>query len=302
MSNPLAGQIAEFLEFIRFTRRYSQHTQDAYRRDLEQFAAYLTETHGEEVATGLDVRHGHIRAWLAAAHAASPLAATTRNRKTSALNSFFRHLQARGEVLQNPTRLLHAVKTPERLPQFLKTEEAGNLLDKHPFGEDWDARNHRIICELLYAAGLRRAELIGLRDGDLQSPARLRVVGKGNKERLVPISAAMEQAIRDYQAEKAKHGIATEGGPMLVLENGRPLYATYVYRAVRRHLSDVCTLKKRSPHILRHTFATHLLNNGANIQSIKELLGHSSLAATQIYTHNSIEMLKDIHRNHHPRG
>jgi integrase/recombinase XerC len=167
-----------------------------------------------------------------------------------------------------------------------------------------DFRGHtdRMICELLYSTGMRRQEIMSLKESDIEwSLKQIRVLGKGNKERLIPVNAVLLDAIRDYIKDKQQiEGVDTDH--LLVLETGKPLYAAYVYRTVKAHLGQVATQKKLSPHVLRHTFATHLLNNGANIQAIKELLGHSSLAATQVYTHTDIERLKEIHKANHPRG
>ena len=202
----------------------------------------------------------------------------------------------------NPVKQLHGLRKEERLPQYLKEKEAEILLEEMTFGEGFKGFTDRLICELLYQTGMRRNELAQLKETDIEwSLKQIRVLGKGNKERLIPIGILTLKQIEEYIAEKKKMGLRTVP-QLLVLENGKPLYSNYIYRVVKNHLKEVTTLKKKSPHILRHSFATHLLNNGANIQAIKDLLGHSSLAATQIYTHNNIEKLKEIHKLNHPRS
>jgi integrase/recombinase XerC len=206
-----------------------------------------------------------------------------------------------GWVRKNPTSLVHSLRLPQRLPTFLKESETENLLENITFGEGFEAFTQRLILELLYSGGMRRSELINLKESDIEwGLSQMRVLGKGNKERLLPISAVMMDNLRDYIAHKKSEGIASEN--LLVLSNGKKLYDNYVYRMAKKYLSQVTTLKKKSPHVMRHTFATHLLNNGASIQAIKELLGHSSIAATQVYTHINIDELKKVHKLNHPRG
>ena len=211
-------------------------------------------------------------------------------------------MMRQGIVAKNPVKQLHALKTEERLPSYLKEEETQFLLEELQFEAGFSGFTDRMICELLYQTGMRRQELLQLKEKDIEWGLRqVRILGKGNKERLVPISPALALLVRDYINEKQKLDVYDENH-LLVLENGQPLYAMYVYRVVKKYLGITTTLRKKSPHVLRHSFATHLLNNGANIQAIKDLLGHSSLAATQVYTHNNIEQLKDIHKRNHPRG
>jgi len=300
-------RLTEFIHFLRFEKRYSPHTLNAYEHDLEQFRKYLLdefETDDLKIVT-----HFHIRGWLAGMKDDERTSRTI-NRKISSLNSFYRHLLKLGVVERNPVRLLHAQRLPERLPVFLKETETQNLLKKIEFDDGFRGLTDRLICELLYSTGMRRNELIQLKETNIEwGLNQLRIMGKGNKERLVPVSPVLLDAMRDYIHEKRRLIASAvpqvgerSGGPLLVVESGEPLYAGYVYRVVTRYLSEVTTQKKKSPHVLRHTFATHLLNNGANIQAIKDLLGHSSLAATQVYTHNNIDRLKEIHKQNHPRG
>src|SRR6185437_3078318 len=215
---------------------------------------------------------------------------------------FFKYLLKKQLVGRNPVSLLHAQRLPERLPAYLKEKETELLLEELQYDEGFKGFTDRMICELLYQTGMRRNELLQLKETDIEwSLKQIRILGKGNKERLVPVSAVLLETIKEYIAEKQKLE-EYDRNHLLILENGMPLYAGYIYRTVKRYLNIITTQQKKSPHVLRHTFATHLLNNGANIQAIKDLLGHSSLAATQVYTHNNIEKLKEIHKLNHPRG
>ncbi len=295
----MSGLLTGFTHYLKFEKRYSLHTISAYEKDLSQFFEFSLKECG--IDEPLLINHFHIRTWLAHLKEKDTQPRSI-NRKLSSLNSFYKHLMRRGLTEKNPVKLLHAQKVPPRLPVFLKEQEAEHLLEEVEFGEGFAGATERLICELLYATGMRRNELVQLKERDIEwSLRQVRVLGKGNKERLIPASAALLDTIRDYIAVK-KEQEAFEEDHLLNLPNGKPVTAAYVYRTVKKYLSLTTTLKKRSPHVLRHTFATHLLNNGANIQAIKDLLGHSSLAATQIYTHNSIEQLKDIHKQNHPRG
>ena len=292
-------RLTDFIHFLKFEKRYSPHTVLSYANDLEQFRDYLaTEFDSPELKT---ITHFHIRGWLAGLkdHKQTP---RSLNRKISSLSAFFKQQVRLGNLEKNPVRQLHALRVPERLPVFLKEKETQNLLEEVQFDEGFKGATDRLICELLYSTGMRRNELQELKESDIEwGLKQIRVLGKGNKERLIPVNAVLMDSIRDYIQEKQK--LPTfDSHHLLVLESGMQLYAGYIYRVVTRYLGGVTTQKKKSPHVLRHTFATHLLNNGANIQAIKDLLGHSSLAATQVYTHNNIDRLKEIHKQNHPRG
>lgn len=295
----IGQRITDFLQYLRFEKRYAQHTRTAYETDLSQFQQYIKAQF--DIDAIADISHFHIRSWVAT-FKDEGLAARSINRKLSGLNSFYKYLLRLGVVEKNPVKQLHALRLPDRLPMYLKEREMQNLLEEITFEEGFKGATDRLICEMLYRLGIRRSELINIKENDIEwSLKQLRVLGKGNKERLVPLSSEMLNTFRTYIQEKKSLPV-DDTHHLLVLETGRPLYESYVYRVVKHYLSQVTTLSKRSPHILRHTFATHLLNNGANIQAIKELLGHSSLAATQVYTHNNIDKLKEIHKLNHPRG
>lgn len=298
----LDAGIQDFLNYLRFEKRYSTHTVTAYSGDLDQFRAYLADVYpGQDTAAAIS--HQHLRGWLAAIREADrQTKATTLNRKIASMAAFFRYARRQSWIAANPARLLHSLKRPERLPAAVPENQVSNLLEALEFPANFRGRTERLICELLYSTGMRRQELIGLRETDVHwSAGQIRVLGKGAKERLIPVPPPLLDLIRDYLT--AKTGIAdADTEYLLVLESGAPLYAGFVYRTVTRYLGQVTTQEKRSPHVLRHSFATHLLDHGANIQAIKELLGHSSLAATQVYTQASIERLKAIHGDLHPRS
>lgn len=290
----------DFLRYLRFEKRFAPHTLQAYQLDLEQFSGYLSDVYSPNIQVS-ELTHFHVRSWIAHLKEQGMQAASL-NRKLSTLRSFFRYLLSRRHISVNPVRKIPSQRLPERPPVFLKEKEATALLEEASFEEGFKGMTERLICELLYLAGLRRNELLQLKEQDIEwSGFRMRVLGKGNKERLIPLSGQMIERLRGYIREK-KSLVKTDQDHLLVLENGEPLYPMFLYRTVKKYLTMVTTLKKKSPHILRHSFATHLLNRGANIQAIKELLGHSSLAATQVYTHNHIERLKSIHKASHPRG
>jgi integrase/recombinase XerC len=292
-------RLTEFLHYLKFEKRYSPHTSIAYQHDIEQFRDFLSKEY--DITALQSISHFHIRGWLAALKSEKQ-SARTLNRKTSSLNAYYRFLRKAGVAAKNPVKQLHAQRLSERLPVYLKEKETEFLLHEIEFEAGFKGATDRLICELLYDTGMRRNELLQLKENDIEwSLNQVRILGKGNKERLVPVSVPLLDAIRDYIAQKRLLDVHDDRF-LLNLETGMPLYAAYVYRIVRKYLGQATTLDKKSPHVLRHTFATHLLNNGANIQAIKDLLGHSSLAATQVYTHNNIGKLKEIHKQTHPRG
>lgn len=292
--------IEDFRHYLRFEKRYSPHTLLAYIKDLQQFAVYLAENY-PNIHTISAITHFQLRSWLASLKEEQGMNERSINRKMSSLNGYFKFLIRQGKLDKNPVRLLHAMRVPERLPQFLKEQETENLFGTIVFEDGFKGVTDRLILELLYISGMRRHELSSLKESDIEWEFRqIRILGKGNKERLLPVSSALLDELRDYISLKQNEGFADKH--LLLLTSGQPLYDGYIYRIVRHYLKQVTSLKKKSPHVLRHTFATHLLNNGAGIQSIKELLGHSSIAATQIYTHINIDELKKVHKLNHPKG
>ena len=288
----------DYAHYLRFEKRFSAHTINAYTNDIEQFGQYLQQLYTDTLLP--EISHLHLRGWLAELKEMGQSERSI-NRKISSLSGYYKFMMRNALVGKNPTSLVHSLRLPQRLPTFLKESETENLLENISFGEGFEAFTQRLILELLYSGGMRRSELINLKESDIEwGLCQIRLLGKGNKERLLPISAVMMDNLRDYIAHKKSEGMASE--TLLVLPNGKKLYDNYVYRMAKKYLSQVTTLKKKSPHVMRHTFATHLLNNGASIQAIKELLGHSSIAATQVYTHINIDELKKVHKLNHPRG
>lgn len=291
----------DYRRYLQSEKRYSAHTLTAYLADLRQFSQYLS-VHTTPDLSISDIRSEQIRSWLYTLREQG-MEARSVNRKRSSLNGYFLFLMRAGICSSNPVAMLHGIRLPQRVPQFLRPQETAQLLGDLQFSEGFAGHTEQLILELLYSCGLRRSELCALKESDIDwSLQHLRVWGKGGKERWIPLGAALLDALRDYLTEKSKQEIPCDSRALLVAPSGKPIYDQYVYRLVKKYLSMVSSLKQKSPHILRHTFATHLLNNGANIQAIKELLGHSSIAATQIYTHINIDQLKKVHKLSHPKG
>lgn len=289
-----------FLQYLQFEKRYAQHTVKAYETDLLQFFDYLHLTYGELPLDGIS--HLYIRSWLATLKDGG-LASKSINRKLSSLKSFFKHALRMGTLKQSPMARVVAPKSEQRLPVFVAEKDMHTLLHHMEFPDDWTGRTDRLLLRLLYFTGLRLSEVIGLRTSHIHfSSATLKVLGKGGKERVIPVPPELLADMRQYVEEKRTTFPDSVHPELLLNARGRPLAPRSVYTSVRRYLSAVTTVEKRSPHVLRHTFATHLTNSGADLNAVKELLGHSSLAATQVYTHNTIEKLKQIHSKAHPKA
>jgi integrase/recombinase XerC len=292
--------IKAFLDYLKFEKRYSVHSITAYQNDIVSFFNFLDQTFG---ATPLHaISSTFIRTWLAGMKE-NGMTAKTINRKLSALRSFFKYHLKRGTITRMPTQNVIAPKIIRRLPVFIKESDTKELLKTLAVAsESWKTLNAKMLITLFYTTGMRLSELIGLREKQLDlSRSQIRVLGKGNKERLIPVSPETISLIKDYQQQKAAN---LEQGEdyFLLTEKGRKIYPKYAYLLVNKHLGGAITLDKKSPHVLRHTFATHLMNNGADLNAVKELLGHASLAATQVYTHNTIEKLKNVHKKAHPKA
>lgn len=284
-----------FLDYLRFEKRHSAHTVLAYSQDLQQFSAFGQQQQPDFRPE--DAHYRHVRAWVISLMEGESQPRTV-NRKVASLGAFFRFLMLKGLREHNPVKKLRALKTPARLPHFVKAEEMPDLLSPASFSEDFAGLRDRLVLELLYGAGLRRSELLGLRLQDVDLQARtLKVMGKRGKERIIPIPEPLSEILLVYLRERqATH-------PMLIVRNdGLPAYPGLVYGIARRYLSEHTSADRRSPHVLRHTFATHMLNEGAALNDIKELLGHGSLAATQVYTHNSVDRLRKVFEQAHPRA
>ncbi len=290
--------IQSFLQYIRFEKRFSAHTVKAYQSDLEQFSKYLQATY--EVSESSEVIHPMIRSWMVFMME-SGVTSRSINRKITTLKTFFKFQLRKQELIVNPMLKVQAPKTSKRLPVFIDQSKMDILFDKENFGVGFEGFRDLLVLELLYSTGMRLSELIGLTDLSVDPfQCQLKVLGKRNKERIIPFTNKLKYVILKYVEERKK--IFPSASSFFVTDSGKPMYPKFVYRIVTRRLAEVTTLDKKSPHVLRHTFATHMLNNGADINSVKELLGHANLSATQVYTHNTIEKLKKVYKQAHPRA
>lgn len=288
-----------FFQYLESEKRSSVHTLTAYRNDLQQFLDFLGSSE-EDALQGVKPRI--IRSWVVSLSEAGRSPRTI-HRKISALKMFFRHLQIKGVLENNPATLVNLPKIPKRLPVFVKDEIMVQLLDRTEFGSDFEGLRNKLILELFYDTGMRLSELVALRvcDFDL-SRGLVKVRGKRNKERLIPLTAELKRLLSLYVEVRRQTFEGSEQAALLLTSKGEAVYHRLVYRIVHSALAQVSTQQKRSPHVLRHSFATVLLNRGADLNAIKELLGHANLNATQIYTHNTFEKLNAIYKQAHPRA
>lgn len=285
-----------FLEFIKFEKRFSKHTLVAYSNDLRQFISYLQTTY--EIKNSSEINHIIIRSWIVSLME-QKISPRSVNRKITTLKTFYKYLLRQNIVKENPMLKILSPKTSKRLPVFIEKDKMNTLLDDSAFGDDFEGQRNKLIIELFYATGIRLSELINLKQANVDLyQCQIKVLGKRNKERIVPFNSILKDQIQQYITSKSN--LSDEF--LFVNKNGKQLYEKFVYRIVNTYLSLITTANKKSPHVLRHTFATHMLNNGADLNAIKELLGHANLSATQVYTHNTVEKLKNIHKQAHPRG
>lgn len=290
--------VEKFIQYLRYERRYSPHTVTAYELDLTQWSVYLASAYDGPAPAA--VTTPMVRSWLAELKEEG-ISSRSINRKISSLQSYYRYLMKLGEVTRTPMATVIPPKVQKRLPSFVAEEDIQRLLVQLSGDREWIGRTEYLILCILYAAGLRVSELVNWRRDQFDpSNRQMRVTGKGNKERIIPLSPALIRLMEDYLRQRPTEW--EEVPEVFVHPGGKKWTARQVYDVVRKHLSRVTTIQKKSPHILRHSFATHLMNNGAELMAVKELLGHSSLAATQVYTHNSIEQLKEVFRKSHPRA
>ena len=300
MQQSVAQSIQHFLDYLKYQKRYSPHTIISYKNDLDAFFVFLQYQFGENMLS--DIKTAFIRSWLAELKQQG-MESKTINRKISTLKSFFKYQLRQQTITVSPMAAIISPKISKRLPQFVDKKDITTLFTHVEFPDSWEGKTERLILELLYNTGIRQAELIGLKVTDISKDnSTIKVLGKGNKERIIPVNNKLMNYLQEYMVDKRKLHEMYDKTFLLVTAAGKKLYPRYVYNAVNKYLARVTTIDKKSPHVLRHTFATHLMNNGAELNAVKELLGHSSLAATQIYTHNTIEKLKDIHKKAHPKA
>jgi integrase/recombinase XerC len=291
--------IQSFLKYIKFEKRASLHTVTAYQGDLTQFCNFLAS---QNITDWTQVTSKHIRQWMVNMLDEGTLARSV-NRKVATLKSFYRFMLREGLAETNPTNKIVSVKTPKLLPVFMREEEMDQILDDVPFDDSYAGERNHLIIELFYVSGMRLSEFVDLKDSDIDmSGGVLKVTGKRNKQRIIPFSNTTKAAIERYLEVRLSTFGSIPQSFFLLTDKGEPIYNKLVYRVVKRYLALVTTKGKKSPHVLRHTFATVLLNKGAELNAIKELMGHSSLAATQVYTHNSFEKLNAIYKQAHPRA
>ena len=285
-----------FLNYLRFEKRYSQHTIISYQTDLEQFLNFLiADFDGPRLE---NINAPMVRTWLASLKE-EKLSSKSINRKISTLKSFFKFLMREGMIETTPLSVITSPKINKRLPVYVEEKDIKTLFDYVEFSDDWKGRTEKLVLKLFYNTGMRVSELINIKACQLDaSYNHIKVLGKGNKERIIPINKDLVIALQQYMNDKP----ANNAENIFVNAKGKSLYARQVYNFVKKNLALVTTVNKKSPHILRHSFATHLTNNGADLNAVKELLGHSSLAATQVYTHNSIGKLKEVFKKAHPKA
>lgn len=287
-----------FLQYIRTEKRYSRHTVISYKNDLDQFFDWMHENHPDSEPE--NATSGDVRGWMVSL-IESGFTASTVHRKISSLRAFYRFMRKHGMIEADPMTTVRLPKKPRQLPVFVEEEALDRLLDDFQFGDNFSGNRDRTIVEFLYITGMRRSELINLRNEDVDlTSGQVKVTGKRNKQRVVPLTPGFVRTLESYINARNQAGYAGEW--FFVTDRGNKMYDKGVYNIVKRYLSMVTTVEKKSPHVLRHSFATQMLNRGADLNSIKELLGHASLSATQVYTHNTFEQLKKVYKQAHPRA
>ena len=295
-----ASMVDSFLKYISFEKRYSQHTVKSYRNDLEQFHTYIATKYSIKELS--ETSQLMVREWILSL-IDDGVSARTVNRKIACLKSFFKFLLSRELIDFNPTLKVKSLKTQKELPDFADESQFSVYLNSDYFEDSFEGRHSQLILELLYGTGIRLAELIGLKVSDVNlGQSTIKVLGKRNKERVIPVANSLKHLIQKYIDEKNHVFSQDQNSFLIVNKSGGQAYPMMVYRIVKKHLENVSSLDKKSPHALRHTFATHLLNKGADLNAVKDLLGHSSLAATQVYTHNSLDRLKSVFDQAHPKA
>jgi len=296
--------VNEFLTYLSVEKRYSKHTTVSYKNDLSNLSQYLLTTY--ELSNPEQANYPMLRSWIVTL-VDQEMMPKSINRKIACLRSFYHFLQKKEVISKDPTLKIRALKVKKSLPVFINEDDMIGLLDelleKVKFENSFAGLRDKLVIELLYGTGIRLSELIGFKTSDLNFFQKtIKVLGKGNKERIIPIHDTFITLAKEYIQKKKFESFSNNNEFFVVTNNGEQVYPMFIYRLVRTYLDQVTTVDKRSPHVLRHTFATHLLNKGADLNAIKDLLGHTSLAATQVYTHNSIDKLKSIFDQAHPKS
>lgn len=292
--------VETFLKYLQYEKRVSKHTLTAYQSDLNQFQAFIQEVFPDHSPETAD--YGIVRSWIIQL-VDSGIKAASVNRKIASLKTFYKFLMRQEVIKKNPMTKIRVLKTQKRLPSFVKEAEMINLLDAVEFEDTLDGWRDRLILELFYSTGIRLSELITLKEVQVDATHNtIKVLGKRNKERLIPFPKSIVSIYKNYLKIRNKEVDMKNHGYVFVTDTGDPCYPMMVYRIVKRYLKENTNTEKKSPHVLRHTYATHLLNKGAEINAVKDLLGHSSLAATQVYTHNSMEKIKKAYDQAHPKA
>jgi integrase/recombinase XerC len=288
-----------FYQYIQLGKRYSAHTVAAYKSDLAQFGEYISSSYG--ISSNSEITHSMVRSWLASL-IDSGLTSRSVNRKLSTLKAYFRFLLREGLINDNPVSKSVSLSIPSRLPVFASVTEMESVFHTNHAEDSFSMRRDLLVLEILYCTGIRLSELINLRLQDVdRSAMTIKVTGKRNKQRIIPVTRQLVKLIDEYLLSRAN--IASPGIlEIIVTDQGKKAYPVFIYRKVKHYLTLAGVKGVKSPHVLRHTFATHMLNEGADLNAIKEILGHANLAATQVYTHNSIEKLKSIYKLAHPRA
>lgn len=289
----------KFLAYLQYEKRFSKHTIISYQTDIKQFSNFLVEKSNTDNPTLVD--HQLVRKWIIEL-INNKCSSKSVNRKLSSLKSFFKFLQKEALIQNNPLNKITAPKIKKRLPVFVDEKQMNALIDDVDFSDDFNGIMNKLIIEMLYFTGIRLSELISLKSNNIDYyNLTIKVLGKRNKERIIPITKEFSTHLTQYQDCKISFNYDSNEY-FFITNKGKRIYPVYVYRTIQSYLKLVTSIEKKSPHVLRHTFATHMLNHGADLNAIKELLGHSSLAATQVYTHNTFEKLTRIYKQAHPRA